>query len=271
MRRIVLPLITSSCIMLSLAALNQEMLIPQLGDRVLVQKDDPDGNKELYVAGRFDSNHIQMVGDQALRKDMVVKKFNVLLRLNGLRWLQAEEAHYIPPGDGPYTGGWLLTGTKPAYLSGTELPAAEGNEPPVLEQINDGKYFLHTKNVDFESLTRPENWYRLASTTRLFQELGRADSTRQAPIAVLFHMRLTRPILGILLVVMGLATILRDQNRNVFLSAGMCLGLCGLFFAVLFVCQALGDHHNISPPFAAWLPVLCFGPLSIVMFDMVHT
>jgi lipopolysaccharide export system permease protein len=151
------------------------------------------------------------------------------------------------------------------------LPPAENGEPPVIEPINDGKYFLHTKNVDFESMTRPESWYKQASTIRLFDELGRADSTRLASVAVLFHMHLTRPILAVLLVVMGLATILRDQNRNVFLSAGLCLGLCALFFTVLFVCQALGEHHDLSAPLAAWLPVLFFGPLAVVMFDMVHT
>jgi lipopolysaccharide export system permease protein len=271
MRRIVLPLITCACIMLSFAVLNQEFVIPQLGDRILVQADDPDGEKVMYAGGRFESNRIQIAGDQAVRKDMVVRRFDVLLRMGSFCWLHADEARYIPPNGQPQSGGWRLTGTKPAYLSDADLPIAEGNEPAPIVRINDGVYFVYTKNVDFESLTRPETWYKQASTTRLFQELGRTDSTRQAPIAVLFHMHFTRPLLGILLVVMGLATILRDQNRNVFLSAGLCLALCGLFFTIVFVCQALGDHHDLSAPLAAWLPVLFFGPLSLVMFDMVHT
>ena len=45
MRRIVLPLIVCSCIMLSLAVLNQELLVPHVGPKVLVQKDDPNGEK----------------------------------------------------------------------------------------------------------------------------------------------------------------------------------------------------------------------------------
>jgi lipopolysaccharide export system permease protein len=84
-------------------------------------------------------------------------------------------------------------------------------------------------------------------------------------------MRLTRPLLGIILVFMGLSIILRDQNRNVFISAGLCLVLCAIFFGALFACKYLGDYEHLSPALAAWLPVLAFGPMSFVMFDAVHT
>jgi lipopolysaccharide export system permease protein len=90
-------------------------------------------------------------------------------------------------------------------------------------------------------------------------------------MAVLFHMRLTRPILGMILVFLGLSVILRDQNRNVFISAGLCLALCATFFAVCFSCQQLGDKEFLSPALAAWMPVMIFGPLAFVMFDAIHT
>jgi lipopolysaccharide export system permease protein len=101
--------------------------------------------------------------------------------------------------------------------------------------------------------------------------MGRVGSTELSSVAVVFHMRLTRPVLGMILVFMGLSVILRDQNRNVFISAGLCLVLCAGFFAILFACKYLGDYEHLSPALAAWLPVLGFGPLSFVMFDAVHT
>ena len=97
------------------------------------------------------------------------------------------------------------------------------------------------------------------------------DTNKLASVAVLFHMRLTRPILGMVLVLLGLSVILRDQNSNIFVSAGLCLGLCALFFASCFTCQSLGNYEYLSPALAAWLPVLVFGPLSLVMFDAIHT
>ena len=106
---------------------------------------------------------------------------------------------------------------------------------------------------------------------QLLRELGKPDSTRLASMAVLFHMRLTRPILGMVLVVMGLSVILRDQNRNLFISAGMCVVICAVFFTVSLVCKHFGDHEYLAPALAAWLPVIAFGPLAFVQFDAIHT
>jgi lipopolysaccharide export system permease protein len=74
-----------------------------------------------------------------------------------------------------------------------------------------------------------------------------------------------------ILVYIGLGVILRDQTRNVFISAGMCLVLCAIFFGACLTCQYLGNNEHLAPALAAWLPVLGFGPLAFVMFDAVHT
>jgi lipopolysaccharide export system permease protein len=176
----------------------------------------------------------------------------------------ATKAQYIPPGEGTLSGGWLLTGTTPAELDPDQIPS-------VLESIDPGKYFLHVRQADFEVATRPRQWYTFASTAHLYALLTRSDSPRMAPLAVQFHMRLTRPILGFLLVYLGLALILRDQNMSVFISAGLCLVMCATFFGVIFACKQLGDSDIISPALAAWLPVLLFGPPAIAMYDAIHT
>ena len=62
-------------------------------------------------------------------------------------------------------------------------------------------------------------------------QLDRPGNAQHTSLAVVFHGRLTRPLIGITLVLLGLSVILRDQNRNVFVSAGLCLILCAVFFA----------------------------------------
>jgi lipopolysaccharide export system permease protein len=267
-RRIVLPVLVCATIMLSLAVVNQELIIPQVANRLTFDKDDPGGDKELTVQGQcFEPNGIHIGGDKANRKKQTVANFECVIpdSLAGkMVVLTAQEAVYVP-GQGPRKGGWELTNAKPATLEALSDGAG------VVEVIDSGRYFLHTKAVDFDSLTRTSNWYLLASTWRLYDELERSESGRQAQMAVLFHMRLTRPLLGLLLVVMGLGTILRDQNRNVILSAGMCLVLCAVFFATLYACKLLGDYELLPPALAAWAPVMLFGPLALVLFDAVHT
>ncbi len=264
-RRIVAPVLVCACLMLTLAILNQELLIPRIGDRLLYDKDDPDGQKNLPVKGQFDYNGgVHVVGKAASRKDSSVSEFQLTLKeeLAGqLIHLVADKATYTPLGH--RKGQWEMTGVN--------HPELDVNIPGILEHVDKGRYILTIKDADFEALTRETNWYQLASTWRLYEELERPESGRQSQMAVLFHMRLTRPILGILLVFLGLSVILRDQNRNVIISSGMCLVMCGIFFGINYSCKMLGDGNYLSPALAAWMPVLISGPVCLVMFDAVHT
>jgi lipopolysaccharide export system permease protein len=266
-RRVVQPVLLSACVMLSLAVVNQEIHIPNIANNLTNQKEDPYGDAPLPVQAVFEPNGIHIHGRIASRKNQEIKEMYVTIPqgiFRNMLHLSAREARYIPPGEGELTGGWLLLNTVPAEIDYLD-------NPKVLVQIDSGKFFLHTKEATFETLTRRYNWYSLASTYQLFEELQKPESIRLASMAVLFHMRLTRPILGMILLLLGLSVILRDQNRNIFISAGMCVVLCGVFFAALFGCRQLGDNDVLPPALAAWVPVLLFGPLSLVMFDAVHT
>ena len=101
--------------------------------------------------------------------------------------------------------------------------------------------------------------------------LFRSDASRAPGLAVLFHARLVRPLVGMVLVMLGLSVILRDQNRNIFISAGMCLVLCCLFFGAAYTAKMLGDNDMVPPALAAWLPLMVFGPYALVLFDAAHT
>jgi lipopolysaccharide export system permease protein len=276
-QRIVTPVLICAAAMLSLTVLNQELLIPRIGERLLNPKDDPDGEKELQVHQAYEPTDVEIgagADGKATRKAQRVTKLECIIpkKIAGnVLVLLAEVAYYHPspdPAAGP--GGWELLGVQSSEPNVVPL---DWNGQKLLDVIDKGHYFLYTRVVDFDTLTHThDNWYQVASTSRLYGELQRASSTtRLAPMAVLFHMRLTRPLLGLLLVVMGLSVILRDQTRNVFISSGLCLVLCGLFFGVLYSCKMLGDHDLLEPALAAWLPVLFFGPLALVLFDAVHT
>jgi len=275
-RRVVLPVLVSAWIMLSLAVANCELVIPRIASKLVLEKDDPEGDRELHVHGAFEPNRILITGGVGSRKTRIVKPFYCTIdsNLSGhLFEINAAEACYIPKDPNEkFSGGWLLTDATPATLDGWDR--YDILKP--IDKIGDkdkerGKYFLYTQVVNFDTVTRQAKWFQLASTPQLFEELQRADTLRVPEIAVLFHMRLTRPILGMILVFMGLSVILTDQNRNVFISVGLCLVLCALFFAAVFASKQLGDHDILSPALAAWLPVLVFGPLAFVMFDAVHT
>ena len=259
-RRIVRPVLLASFLMLGLSILNQEFVLPRI-DSYMAESGDLKGDKENQVQGGYESNGIHISGRSAIKKDMTVQGFTCVfppkLGSESLTTLQAKEAHYE-------NGGWLLTDTTPKDIQ-------NWTRTDLLKWITPGTYFLHTSDIDFDTMIRPKVWYMYCSTWNLLKELARAHSSQVAGVAVVFHMRLTRPVLGMLLVFMGLSIILRDQNRNVFVSTGLCLVLCAIFFMFVFFCKHFGDNEYLSPALAAWFPVVVFGPLSFVMFDAVHT
>lgn len=271
-QRIVRPILFTALCMLSLNMINQELIIPRLGQQLTFQRDDPNGEKEMQVRGCYEPNLTHITGEMATRKGFVIRKFQVAFPsdIGGkLIHLVAAEARYVAPGDEPRSGGWELTGTVPEEL--------DVGDRRLLEQIDKGKFFLRTRKVDFEAMTRQENSYLLSSTYELYDELQNPDALRQGASlldrkkAVLFHMRLTRPLLSIILVILAMSVILGDSNRNIYISVGVCVIVSALFFAGAYLCKFLGDNNIVAPPMAAWLPVFLFGPIALVKFDAVQT
>lgn len=266
-RRVVRPVLFSACLVMGLCVINQELFLPLIDNYLLENAGDPEGKNEIPVNGAFDANGVLFMGQRAVRQERLVREFHVTfpprLGRDTLVNLVAKEARYVPAGEGPRSGGWILSGATPEAIE-------VGIAPEILENFAPGRYFLRT-DVDFEKVTRQKNWWLCLSTWELFHSIGKTDVSRMAGLAVIFHTRLTRPFLGMILVILGLSVILRDQNRSVFLSAGLCLVLCGLFFFACFFCKYLGEYEHLSPALAAWLPVIVFGPLAFVMFDAVHT
>src|SRR5207302_3507284 len=60
--RIVRPVLICACLMLTLTVVNQEMVIPQVADRLTLDKDDPEGMKNLSVKGTYEPNGIHIEG-----------------------------------------------------------------------------------------------------------------------------------------------------------------------------------------------------------------
>lgn len=246
----------------------QEFLlpIPIVANALQADRDDIDRIKDVLVQGMFDVNGVHVEGITGNRKESKVNFFYVTIpesSTNSLMHLSAANAIYIEPKPNQ-PGGWLLNDTNPPELG-------EKNRPPMLVWLDSGKYFLMTKEVTFETITRRSKWADFLSTSKIYETLQTSDDRKNAPLAVTFHMRITRPIIGLLLVMIGLSIILRDQTRHVFISTAMCLGTSAMFYGVVFACKFLGNADYISPTLAAWLPVMIFGPIALSSYDAIHT
>jgi lipopolysaccharide export system permease protein len=265
-RRIIRPVLLGAAISVSFAPLSTEFVIPQIADELMLNRDDPEGAKAQILMGAYDTSGVHLEGGAGFRRDRRIERFFATFpdsSPSGMIHLAAEYAVYVPPGDGPQSGGWLLTGTVPEVI-----PAPL---PPTLAPLGPGRYFLRTDTADFDTVARGQTWYVLASTGRLHELLTGDEPRRQVKLAVLFHTRITRPVSGMLLVVFAVSVILWNPSRHIALSAGLCLGITLGYYACVLGCKALGDGDYISPPLAAWLPVMIYGPAALVSMDMIHT
>ncbi len=265
--RVIRPILLGSICSLALGPINTELVIPQMAESLSVPRDDPALEKPTKVRGAFDAvTKEHYVGDDAYRRELKVVRFEYTSSADtssGLIHLTAAEAIYVPEGSAKQSRGWLLYNATPDSLPD---PLPEG-----LVRLGPGQYFLKTREVDFEQITRRPTWYVYAATPALWDLLKKTEGGRQQSVAVLFHMRLTRPLLGALMVLLALAIFLRDQNHGIFVSVGKCIVALAIFYAAVYLCKYLGEHDVLPPPLAAWLPVIFAGPVILAMFDAVHT
>jgi lipopolysaccharide export system permease protein len=270
--RAIRPVVMGACFVLTLGPLNQEFLIPRLADQLKVARDDPDMQNEIDTRGAYDGSGIHLEGVSGRRADYRVKRLSATFPESGpggMTHVMSEEAYYIPvdkpidvPGHGLRGGGWMLFG-----VAKDVFDAPPGQLLPAGPQ----RFFLVVKDADFDALHRHSNWHSYASAGKLRDMLNKPDPRRLANVAVLYHMRYTRPLVGILLVLFGLSIILRDHNRHVLYSTGLCLAMCALFYAAVYGCKYLGENDLLAPAFAAWLPILIFGPLTVTSYDGMQT
>jgi lipopolysaccharide export system permease protein len=273
MHRVLRPVFAGALLVLTVGMLNQEFVIPRIGSILITDRDDPEGTHELIVQGCYDANGVHIEGTKGYRKNMTVKNFTCTLPATAksrVALLTAESAYYVPPKPDAVpgrdlAGGWHLNNTVP-----TELPQ-DGMDPEMIRLIDPGHYFVWVKDATFDSITQGQKTQAFASTTRMFELLHRTDAGRLTNLAVNFHMRLSRGLIGFILVVIGLSIVLRDQTRHVLISSALCLGMCAGFFASIFACKFAGTGDFVSPALAAWLPAIIYGPLALALHDAIHT
>ncbi len=97
----------------------------------------------------------------------------------------------------------------------------------------------------------------------------RSPDDRLYQMVLQYHV--TFPLGNIVLVLIGLPLLMHHERRRGArnLAAGSCL--CILYFAADFVFRKLGMENALEPKMAAWMPILVFGSLGIVLFDSMKS
>lgn len=187
---------------------------------------------------------------------------DVPARLEGLvgRFRGAEGLLEVRADFGTWTGAsWNFEG-------GRRISSG-GHEQRVSELEGSAEFTVTPEDIAL-TLQERENALDLsfAQASRL---LERTPGSRTLATVRQYH--LTFPIAGVALLLVGLSFVALPRRGGGLERVGMGFLLCMGYFACDFVCRSLGMQGNIGPLYAAWVPLIVFGSLGVVLFGGVRT
>jgi len=87
-----------------------------------------------------------------------------------------------------------------------------------------------------------------------------------AQYRTLFHYHVAFPLAGVVLLLVGLPFVLRQERGKAGERIAAGFFLCVGYFGFEFVTRTLGLQGQLGPLFASWLPVVGFGALGVVLY-----
>ncbi len=276
--RAVTPIIVGAMILAALGVVNREVLLPNYQEALSRSAQDWLGTEAQTCRQVTDAeSHVTISGKSLFLADRRIEEPQLRLpfelRNQWGRQLSGQNALYQTASD-THPTGLLLQGAKGIDELAT-LPSALINDKPVLLSpvdtpwLQTGEVFVVT-NVPFEQFLLSSGGRPYTSTWQMIQGLRNPSLDLGADIQVAMHARLLQPLLDITLILIGIPLILTQSNRNVFVSAFLCLGIVAVFYVVTLICQWAGNNNLlIGPVLAAWMPLIIFAPLAYTMVRMV--
>ena len=170
-------------------------------------------------------------------------------------------------------GGWMLE-------RGMRLRVAEHGGAGISRSSN-----IEYDPLDFYASTLPPDellfrqtaqWMRFLSIKQL-DELEQRQAADQRTLAQIKHGRFTLPINNMILLMIGLTFFLHRVPGSILNQGAKALGVCAVVFILSFVGQQMvgagvsGTTSAFLQALPAWMPILVFGPVTVVMLDSVKT
>jgi len=223
------------------------------------------------AAARYKQDHTQ-----DLPPDFSGTVFDVQARDNhyGLT-IEAERFMPDPPAEDQPRGGRLENPrftfrTEDGTLLGTFLAQSARWNGERIEgrwELTGGALFRPSDlTTEYLLLRQSGRWLSLMSTKDLTDllKLNRVPDRQMASLTR--NLRFTDPLNNLVMLLLGLPFIL-SRERAIKASATLCLLIVGAFYLFIYVCRYTG----LPPEWSAWLPILVFGPIAVVMVDAVKT
>lgn len=278
--RLLAPVLAAGVMVSVFYVVNQELIIPQIIDHLVTKRSATrsgssgkvrfvrDGNNALFKAPRY------VAKDKAMKATIVrdasgkiLRRIPVQIVVRGpknetLLIISADRAVYDK-----YQKAWILEG-------GTQWDAtAKTRDDDGRPKHDVTPVSIFASDLTPKKLLRQQkrDSYRYLSFSQIRELLSSATLAMPERCEVVMHQHFSKPILNLVILLMGLPLVVGQEGKNYFISVMLCIGLFVAALAVDFIAAEWAGGGHIAPILGAYLPVLLFIPGAIISMDAMRT
>ncbi len=273
LKRVIAPIIVLAVGLNLVMVADQELFLPRLADKLVRNHDEvdvqgrtkvwflPDGQLEFPPGLKgLTPAHALLSAREYDPATRTMYDMLVILRRDEklVGRVMAEQATWDENmGHWNLTQGRYFVDDDPGLGSGVNLA---GEVDTYVSELTP-EYLWMQRNSNFKSLM---SWDELTGLLR-----RGLKSTEAADVISERHFRFADPIINMVMLLLGLPMLVSRERREMKSAIFMTVMLVGGCFVATFACKLLAG--TINPFIAAFLPVIVFFPVSVVVLDSLKT
>ena len=271
--RLLFPTVVGVMVINTLLILNQELVIPNIAEKLEQSRGKSDQNEEKKSEPVYDyKTEIYIAGTSLNKKEKCMDKAEFVLpdpTLTSVLFnLKAEKAYFYKE-TASQPAGWLLKNPQTPH---NEIPLTKQGRK-VVHSVNNGKEIFINSDVGFFELQNRSSRYRYSSTLDLISHINNES------FAVVFkkkqmmylHTRLTKPIMSIICIFITIPLVLRRESRGLVGNMAICTGVLGVMMGFSQLFNLLGSANIVPQDIAAWVPIIGSGSLAAWLSGIAQT
>jgi lipopolysaccharide export system permease protein len=260
--RVAAPVLLAALAMNGLWFVDQEFLIPRFADKLARKHSDiegksafavwfqPDRNKALVSAAAFQPRLKEMRGVIIILRDDALRMTEVI-RADRARWDEERRLWHLE-------NGYAMALSSQA----TSSTAVDVGRVSIREYASE----LTPKELQLQQASQWTSFLSLPDLERLHQRFAESGTGEFIKVK---HRRLTTIIMNMVLLCLGIPFFLNRERPSVLIVGARCLTVCATCYVITFLCHSV--NLGVDPALPAWLPIMIFAPVAVLLLDGIKT
>lgn len=278
--RVMWPIIMCGIAIALMHIINQQFILPQMideltGKRSGIRKGEielpyvADDKAALVYAPRYRPSEETMYADirtEAGSGRIIYRQPVRIIQRNAssgevIAFIEADAARYDSS-----RGGWLLEGG--VRFEATKIGDAVPDGPPTGEAV---EFYATSVTPQFLERHSSANAYNYMSYRSLDRLLRYRAAINADVVAVTMHKHFAKPVLNVILLLLGLPLVVGREGKNYMVSIMLCMGIFVGVLAMDYITTEFGMSGHMPPIVSAWLPVLLLAPPAVISLQRTNT